>query len=360
MKKNITFIFIFLFVLAGNYSAAQSSGKFLKLYKSIPKDKPSIPRFYIGEDCITPYTGSFGNIGVSSRYILYEDEILSIVIGQVKDTNAYVLKNTEYPDKSIYPVDIMKIDTIGNTYHMTFRISSTDLHQDKLNNFKLIYKKQPTPEIDKTKKKYTVMNKNFEESDSSVVYIVEEVLNEESMKDITISNFNIEIRKKYHFRPGFGIFKSNLKSNEFEFITDINDPDHGQKVVNNGNNTTYGATLGALIYPFGHDDKLFWDKDYIGKNFENMIVFYIGIGLASKDGLYTDFFFGTGISVFKINLIAGVHYGREKHLQNGLRMDTVYPSNTFGDISKYVDSSEKFSFFYSLIVDAEVFTKFFK
>jgi hypothetical protein len=263
-----------------------------------------------------------------------------------------------------------KIDSSGIKYFLIFRIPSTNLHQDKLNNFKIIYKSKSTPSSNKTKKEYRITYKRFTEtdstivdkivSDSSIVFTKVEVLRDETIKDITISNFNIEIRKKYHFRPGFGIFKSFLKSNEFEFITDINDPGNGQKVVNNGNNTTYGATLGALIYPFGHDDKLLWDKDYIGRNIKNMIVLYIGIGLASKDGSYTNFFFGTGVSIFKINLIAGVHYGREKQLRNGLRMDTIYPANTFGDISKYVDSSEKFAIFYSLIVDAEVFTKFFK
>lgn len=367
----MTFIFIFLSALVCNYSSAQQSSKYDEFYKSIPNAKDSTPRFYNGEDLITPYEGSFGNIGVSSRYILYEDEVLSVVIGQVKDASGYVLRNTENPDKSIQPVDVTKIETIADTsYNMTFRISSSNLHQDKLNNFKLIYKKLPTPDTIRSKNKYTITYESFEKSDSSItkktffdsliVYTVKEDYNEEPTNDIVISNFNIEIRKKYHFRPGIGIFKSYLKSNEFEFITDINDPGHGQKVVNNGNNTTYGASLGALIYPFGHDDELFWDGDFIGRNIKNMIVFYIGIGLASKDGSYTDFFFGTGVSVFKLNLIAGVHYGREKHLQNGPRMDTVYPANTFGDISKYVDSSEKFSFYYSLIVDAEVFIKFFK
>ena len=373
MEKFKLLILIFLIASLSSYSVSQEKKDLKDFYKTKPKIENSKPKFYNGEVEITPFKGPYGNIGASNRYLIYEFEVLSIFISHVKNPGAYILQNTEKPGSTIYPDDITKINNEGDIfYYLTFRISSANLSKDKLSNFKIIYRNLPFHVSNEIKKEYTKTYKIDSVTDSSITrkivfdsstaFTDKEVLSgyeEEVTNEIIIYNFYVEVRERSHFKPGIGIFKSLLKSNNYELITDVNDPAHGQKVVNNGRNSTYGLTLGALYYPFGHDDKLFWDDDFKGQNILNMLALYIGIGVDSRERSFENFFFGAGISFFKLNFIAGIQYGREQNLKNGIRSDITYPANTFSDISKYLDSSEKFSFFYSLIIDAQIFRQIF-
>lgn len=170
------------------------------------------------------------------------------------------------------------------------------------------------------------------------------------LEDSVIQDFNIEAHQRTLLELSFGIFNSSVFLPEYSLVR--MDSANGMIQDNSNGRKSSGVTIGAVYYPWGHDDNIVWNSNIFWlKNVIRNIGFYGGVGYSFANKSYQNYLFGLAFSFTKFKFIIGYYRSRISVLQSPYSLNKTYPFSSNFDINSILGSQIQSGLFFGGVLD---------
>jgi len=163
--------------------------------------------------------------------------------------------------------------------------------------------------------------------------------------------FYVEVHKLTHIEAGIGPVFSNMEYNNFQLTSIPGDTTGSKTIKNNGTSNQIDFVLGAIIRPWGYDERA-------GFSIWNTFM-YFGLGVNNKQVVFENVYLGIGAGYRGFDILFGIHIAGVKQLLNGYSVDRTYGKNDIDDIDKITTTKTKVNVFGGLLIDLGIFSNVF-
>ncbi len=301
--------------------------------------------------------GRFIPASDSGKYIVYENDVCEIIVkNEGIDVTNYRLEVLEEQELKS-PVKFNAYTKMALQDSCKFFL--TGLKPNKLINYQ-IKEVIPGDEYEEEKKSltstftstYDSLKQEAVKMNLDTVYKIETSYKNRGNDTVTLKSFVVEVHEITHIEGAMGLVYSNLEYNSYELTTVPGDTAGAKKIVNNGTANRLDFTLGAIIRPWGYDQRgELWDP--------RNTYLYFGLGFGDKGKVFENIYLGLGYGYRAFNFTAGVHLSSVKELIYGYEENKLYKKSDIDDIKKVITSKFKANFFAGVLIDFSIFSKVF-